>query len=181
MAHAVLLRPMALADLSAVLDIQRACYSGDFLEDATILPQRLHSPGNLSCVATRGGVVCAYLAAYRSRPGKLTPLNGGFDTVAQPDTLYLHDLAVAPQAAGQGLAQQLVSYLWARAAEEQLCYSALVSVHGSQVFWERLGYRVQARTPRRSSRTWRPTARAPATWPKPWGKPFQPRELGSGF
>ena len=88
--------------------------------------------------------MCAYLAAYRSRPGKLTPLNGGFDTVAQPDTLYLHDLAVAPQAAGQGLAQRLVSHLWARAAEERLSHSALVSVQGSQPFWERLGYRVQA-------------------------------------
>ena len=56
----------------------------------------------------------------------------------------LHDLAVAPQAAGQGLAQRLVSHLWARAAEERLSHSALVSVQGSQPFWERLGYRVQA-------------------------------------
>ena len=96
----MLLRPMALADLPAVLDVQRACYPGGFLEDAATFTQRLQSPGNLSCVAMQDGVVCAYLAAYRSRPGKLTPLNGGFDTVAQPDTLYLHDLAVAP-AAGQ--------------------------------------------------------------------------------
>ena len=139
----MLLRPMALADLPAVLDVQRACYPGDFLEDAATFTQRLQSPGNLSCVAMQDGVVCAYLAAYRSRPGKLTPLNGGFDTVAQPDTLYLHDLAVAPQAAGQGLAQRLVGHLWAHAAEERLQHSALVSVQGSQPFWERLGYRVQ--------------------------------------
>ena len=140
----VLLRPMALADLPAVLDVQRACYPGDFLEDAATFTQRLHSPGSLSCVATRGGVVCAYLAAYRSRPGKLTPLNGGFSTVTQPDTLYLHDLAVAPQAAGQGLAQRLVQHLWAQGCSEGLVFSALVSVQGSQPFWERLGYRVQA-------------------------------------
>ena len=139
----VLLRPMALADLPAVLDVQRACYPGDFLEDAATFTQRLQSPANLSCVATQGGVVCAYLAAYRSRPGKVTPLNGGFDTVAQPDTLYLHDLAVAPQAAGQGLAQRLVKHLWAQGRSEGLVVSALVSVQGSQVFWERLGYRVQ--------------------------------------
>ena len=140
----MLLRPMALADLPAVLDVQRACYPGDFLEDAATFTQRLQSPGNLSCVATQDGVVCAYLAAYRSRPGKLTPLNGGFDTVAQPDTLYLHDLAVAPQAAGQGLAQRLVSHLWARAAEERLQHSALVSVQGSQLYWERQGYKAES-------------------------------------
>lgn len=139
----VLLRPMALADLPAVLDIQRLCYGEGFLESAAILTQRLQSLGNLSCVAERGGVVCAYLAAYRSRPGKLTPLNGGFDTVAQPHTLYLHDLAVAPQAAGQGLAQRLVEHLWIQGRSEGLVYSALVSVQGSQVFWERMGYRMQ--------------------------------------
>ena len=144
MPHAVLLRPMALADLPALLDIQRLCYGEGFLESAAILTQRLHSPGKLSCVAARGGVVCAYLAAYRSRPGKVTPLNGGFDTVAQPDTLYLHDLAVAPQAAGQGLAQRLVEHLWAQGRSEGLVVSALVSVQGSQVFWQRLGYGVQA-------------------------------------
>ena len=140
----VLLRPMAAPDLPTVLDIQRACYGEGFLEEAATLHQRLQGPGKLSCVAERSGVVCAYLAAYRSRPGKLTPLHGDFDTVVQPDTLYLHDLAVAPQALGQGLAQRLVSHLWARAAEEGLRYSALVSVQGSQVFWERLGYRAQA-------------------------------------
>ena len=144
MPHAALLRPMVLADLPAVLDVQRACYPGDFQESAATFTQRLQSPANLSCVAVRGGVVCAYLAAYRSRPGKLTPLNGGFGTVAQPDTLYLHDLAVAPLAAGQGLAQRRVGHLWAHAAGEGLQHSALVSVQGSQPFWERLGYRVQA-------------------------------------
>ena len=140
----LLLRAMALADVSAVLNIQRACYPGDFLESAEVITQRLHSPGNLSGVAERGGVVCAYLAAYRSRPGKLTPLHGGFDTVAQPDTVYLHDMAVAPAAKGQGLAQRLVEHLWAQGRSEGLVCSALVSVQGSQPFWERLGYRVQA-------------------------------------
>ena len=134
---------MALADLPALLDIQRACYPGGFLESAATFTQRLQSPGNLSCAAEKGGVVCAYLAAYRSRRGKVTPLDGGFDTVAQADTLYLHDLAVAPHATGQGLAQRLVAHLWARAADEGLVASALVSVQGSQPFWERLGYRVQ--------------------------------------
>ena len=44
----------------------------------------------------------------------------------------------------QGLAQRLVGHLWAHAAGERLQHSALVSVQGSQPFWERLGYRVQA-------------------------------------
>ena len=139
-----MIRALALQDLPALLAVQRACYGDGYIEGAEVFARRLASPANCSLAVERAGRLVGYLAAYRSRLGKLTPLNGGFDTVAQPDTLYLHDLAVAPQAAGQGLAQRLVSHLWARAAEERLSHSALVSVQGSQPFWERLGYRVQA-------------------------------------
>ncbi len=137
-------RPMALPDLGAVLDIQRACYGEDFLEGADVITRRITSSVGLSCVAERGGRVCAYLAAYRSHPGKLTPLHGDFETAPEPDTLYLHDLAVHPEASGLGLAQALVRHLWAHGAALGLAGSALVSVQGSQDFWARLGYRVQA-------------------------------------
>lgn len=132
---------MTLSDLPAVLDIQRACYGEGFLEGADVIAQRLRSPANLSCVAAgAGATVFAYLAAYRSRPGKLTPLHGDFEAVAQPDTLYLHDMAVVPSAKGQGLAQLLVEHLWALGRSEGLACTALVSVQGSQAFWARLGY-----------------------------------------
>jgi ribosomal protein S18 acetylase RimI-like enzyme len=87
--------------------------------------------------------VCAYLAAYRSVRGKVTPLHGDFETVAQPDTLYLHDMAVWPQCAGQGLARALLQPLWNRARSGGLRHTALVSVQGSQAYWERHGYTVQ--------------------------------------
>ena len=137
-------RPMRLADLDAVLGIQRACYGEGFLEGADVIARRIASRVGLSCVAERAGRVCAYLAAYRTQPGKLTALHGDFDATAQPDTLYLHDLAVHPQATGQGLAQTLVRHLWAQGAALGLAGSALVSVQGSQDFWARLGYQVHA-------------------------------------
>lgn len=147
MNNTIRLRPMALADLSAVLGIQRACYGEGFLESADVMAQRLRSPANLSCVAVGAdGDVCAYLAAYRSRLGKLTPLHGDFEAIDLPDTLYLHDMAVAPAAKGQGLAQQLVAHLWALGRTEGLAHTALVSVQGSQAFWARLGYQVGALT-----------------------------------
>lgn len=143
-----LVRPMALPDLDAVLDIQRACYGESFLEGADVITRRITSRVGLSCVAEREGRVCAYLAAYRTQPGKLTPLHGDFEATSEPsswpDTLYLHDLAVHPQAAGLGLAQALVRHLWAQGVALGLAGSALVSVQGSQDFWARLGYQVQA-------------------------------------
>lgn len=68
---------------------------------------------------------------------------GDFDVVAQPDTLYLHDMAVLPALAGRALARALLQALWVQARERGLRFSALVSVQGSQAYWQRQGYAVQ--------------------------------------
>jgi GNAT superfamily N-acetyltransferase len=105
-------------------------------------------PVNCSLALLRDGTLCAYLAAYQSVQGKVTPLHGHFELPAgtAPDTLYLHDMAVLPGMAGQGLAQRLLQPLWQQAATQGLRYSALVSVQGSQGYWQRHGYGVQTLT-----------------------------------
>lgn len=139
----VVVRPLALSDLADLLAVQLACYGEGFVESGDVFARRLASPANCSLVLERGGVVCAYLAAYRSVRGKVTPLHGDFEAVAQPDTLYLHDMAVLPARAGQGLARALLQPLWAQAVAQGMRHSALVSVQGSQAYWERQGYAQQ--------------------------------------
>lgn len=139
----VVVRPLALSDLADLLAVQLACYGEGFVESGDVFARRLASPANCSLVLERGGEVCAYLAAYRSVRGKVTPLHGDFEAVAQPDTLYLHDMAVLPAHAGQGLAGELLQPLWAQAASQGMRHSALVSVQGSQAYWERHGYVLQ--------------------------------------
>ena len=143
-----MIRPLTLADLPALLAVQQACYGAGFVESAEVFARRLASPANCSLVAVRdSGELMAYLAAYHSVRGKVTPLQGDFEAVAPPgapDTLYLHDMAVLPQCAGRGLARALLAPLWAQAAARGLRHSALVSVQGSQAYWERQGYAVQA-------------------------------------
>lgn len=139
----VVVRPLALSDLADLLSVQLACYGEGFVESRDVFARRLASPANCSLVLEREGVVCAYLAAYRSVLGKVTPLHGDFEGVPHADTLYLHDLAVVPANAGQGLARALLQPLWAQAAAQGLRHSALVSVQGSQAYWERQGYALQ--------------------------------------
>ena len=136
-------RPLGLSDLPALLAVQLACYGEGFVESGEVFARRLTNPANCSLVLEQDGRVCAYLAAYRSVRGKVTPLHGDFETVAQPDTLYLHDMAVWPQCAGQGLARALLQPLWNQARSGGLRHTALVSVQGSQAYWERHGYTVQ--------------------------------------
>ncbi|MBY0408870.1 MAG: GNAT family N-acetyltransferase [Burkholderiaceae bacterium] len=142
-------RALVAADLPGLLAVQLACYGAGFVESAEVFARRLASAINCSLVLERDGVVCAYLAAYRSWRGKVTPLHGDFgpnerDGLIAPDTLYLHDLAVLPSCAGQGLSQTLLQPLWAEASERGLRHSALVSVQGSQAYWARQGYAEQA-------------------------------------
>ena len=86
----------------------------------------------------------AYLAAYWSNPGKITPLDGDFSAPAPgPHVLYLHDMSVLPELSGQGVARHLVQHLFAAARQRGVQQAALVSVQGSQTYWERQGFSVK--------------------------------------
>lgn len=131
---------MQVADLPAVMAIQAACYGLELLEPEAVLRARLERADDTCWVAERGGQVCAYLAAYRSALGAVTPLHAVFRPAPVPDTLYLHDLAVDPAHHGKGVGQRLVDALLLKAAREGLGWSALVAVRGAAAFWERLGF-----------------------------------------
>ena len=60
--------------------------------------------------------------------------------------LYLHDMAVSEAAAGQGLARRMVQILKAQARARGVQRTALVSVQGSRLYWERQGYAVESVT-----------------------------------
>ena len=131
---------MAASDLDAVLAVQAACYPPAMREAADVVLARLAASPDTVRVARDARGVCGYLFAYPSHLGKVTPLGGLFDVAPAADTLYLHDLAVAPRAAGQGVARRLVGAMLAAAAARGCSHSALVSVQGSRPFWESLGY-----------------------------------------
>lgn len=134
------IRALTPADLQGLAQVQRACYGAGYIESAAVFARRLASTGNCSLVAQEDGRIVAYLAAYRSVLGKVTPLHGDFEASPAPDTLYLHDLAVLPAHAGQGLAAALLASLWQQARAQGLRHSALVAVQGAQGYWARHGY-----------------------------------------
>lgn len=136
-------RLLAPADLPGLLAVQRACYGDGLLESAAVYARRLAGSANASLVIARDGQVLAYLAAYRSQLGKVTPLHGDFEPAVTPDAIYLHDMAVLPVCAGQGLAHALLATLRAQAVAAGLRHGALVSVQGSQGYWQRQGFAVQ--------------------------------------
>jgi predicted N-acetyltransferase YhbS len=135
------IRTMREADLHAVLAVQAACYPPAMQEAAEVVLARLRTAPGTVLVACDAERVCAYVFAYPSRLGAVTPLGAGFEPAPAADTLYIHDLAVAPRALGQGLARRLVAALLD--ANQALPWSALVAVQDSRRFWEGQGFAVQ--------------------------------------
>jgi predicted N-acetyltransferase YhbS len=131
---------MQVRDIPAVMSIQEESYSAEVLESEAVIRDRLAACPQLAWVAEDDEGVCAYLFAYRSRVGKVTPLDGMFQPHAEADCLYLHDLAVSRRANGRGIGPALVRKNLEQARTHQLRYSALVSVQESEAFWSRLGY-----------------------------------------
>ena len=139
--HVLTIRPIQPDDLDAVLRVQAACYPPAMQEAAGVVLDRMRIAGATCVVAEDEGGVCGYLFAYPSRMGKATPLGAGFFPAPDADTLYLHDLALAPRANGRGLARRLVNHLLDQARQTGMAWLALVSVQDTAGFWGALGYR----------------------------------------
>ncbi|HCJ29967.1 MAG TPA: histone acetyltransferase [Pseudomonas sp.] len=131
---------MQARDIPAVMSIQQESYAAEVLEDEAVIRTRLAACPQLAWVAEDAIGVCAYLFAYHSRVGKVTPLDGEFQHHAEANCLYLHDLAVSRRASGRGIGPALVRKNLEQARTQKLRYSALVSVQESEAFWSRLGY-----------------------------------------
>lgn len=134
------LRHVAEADLDAVMRVQALCYPPAMQEPRAVVLSRIRAAGGTSLVACGADGVCAYVFAYPSTLGAVTRLDSQFHVAAQPDTLYVHDLAVSPPALGRGLARALVARLLDAGRARGLAHSALVAVQDSEAFWTGLGY-----------------------------------------
>ena len=135
------IRPMQAQDVPAMLAVQAQCYEPAMNEPCEVLLARFAACPDTAWVALDAhGQVGAYLVAYRSCLGKVTPLGHAFAHAPQPDVLYLHDLAIGTALRGQGVAQQLVGHARQQARHEGLRGLALVSVNGTVAFWQRLAF-----------------------------------------
>ncbi len=134
---------MAAADIEAVCAIQQAAYVPGMVEAQDILRGRLANCADTCWIAEDGYGLCAYLFAYRSRRGSVSPLGYAYAHAPDADSLYLHDLAVSQRVGGQGVGALLVRHALQQALAYGLRHSSLVSVQESLVFWSRFGYQAQ--------------------------------------
>ena len=136
-------RQMAQADLPAVFALSKQIHEA-YPERPDIARERLALAPQWCRVLAAGEDLCGYLLAHpwrRGAPPALDSLIGALPD--DPDCLYIHDLAIAPQRRGKGDAAVLLASL-KREAFADFPVIALISTGPATGFWQRQGFAPRA-------------------------------------
>lgn len=135
--------PLHQRNIDDVLRIQRAAYAENYLEDAESFIAKIDASPTTSCAAWNGDDMVAYLIALPLSAHSGIDLNEAdvpAVSVSHATMMYIHDLAVHPDARGRGLAGHLLQWLADRVIDSSISEWRLVSVQGSQDFWAKHGF-----------------------------------------
>lgn len=142
------IRPALSGDLDAILQIQARCYTAIVPESPRSMGAKLAAAPNSCFVAgPAGGPPVAYLLAlpwHFDDPPHLDAQT--CQAPADADTLYLHDLAVAPEARGSGAAGALVDAFMTALSASGIGRASLIAIQGSAGWWARHGFEPVATT-----------------------------------
>ncbi len=143
------IRLMRREDIDDVLTIQAACYTAIVPESRASLLAKLDASPSTCFVAEHIAGAQQGMAGYLfampwrlSTPPQLDAPNCILP--AHPDCLYLHDLAVAPNARKTGAGQALVAVFMERLSTLPLQHASLISIQASAPYWQRHGFRIVA-------------------------------------
>jgi GNAT superfamily N-acetyltransferase len=132
---------MRPADIDAVVEVARLSFP-DHFEDRACFQNRLALyPRGCFVLADGDAPAKGYLIAYPWRADSAPPLNTVIEGLpADPELIYLHDLALHPQARGGGVTGAVVERLAEQAAGDGWPAIALVAVNDAVGFWSRHGF-----------------------------------------
>jgi GNAT superfamily N-acetyltransferase len=132
---------MVEADLADVMAVAERVHP-EHPEDAAVFEERL------ALFAAGCAVLADDVRLYGYRLGHpwILAEPPGLNTLlarlpATPDTLFLHDLALLPEARGEGHAREIVEETLALARASDLGCVSLIALGGSRAFWAVMGFR----------------------------------------
>lgn len=134
-------RAMTERDLDGVVAVARVAFP-DHFEDRDCFAERLALyPLGCRVLADDRDRVVGYGIAYPWVAGSMPPLNARIGALPDAATLiYLHDLALSPNARGSGATGGFVAWLVDHARDAGWPRIALVAVNDAAPFWARQGF-----------------------------------------
>jgi GNAT superfamily N-acetyltransferase len=136
-------RPMTAGDLDGVVEVAAIGFP-DHFEGRDCFENRLGlNPSGCFVLSAEGGPVRGYMVAYPWRREAAPALNTLIDALPEDaEVMYLHDLALHPEARGGGHARPVVEALADQARAQGWRELALVAVNDAAPFWGRHGFNV---------------------------------------
>lgn len=135
------IRNIQARDAAAIQHIQAACYPAELQESIEALQAKSQLSPASCWIAMQQHSAIGYLFSHPWQ-GQLPPALDHVLTSLpdRADALFLHDLAILPQARGLGVAQALLEQAnrWARS--NGLRTASLVAVRNSHAFWKKKGF-----------------------------------------
>lgn len=131
---------LSAADVPQLMLVQQNCYSEDLVESAGVMSQRIAAFGQSCWGYFIDQQMAAYLLAYPSVLGRITPLAAAFPVYPDANCLYLHDMAVSSHFRGQSLAPKLLHHAITELKKMGLQALALVAVQGAEAYWAKQGF-----------------------------------------
>ncbi len=136
-------QPLHQRNIDDVLRLQKTAYADDFLEDTESFIAKLNASDDTSWAAWRDSIMIGYLIAVPMTTDEGLDFNTSqISRVSMADArvVYIHDVAVDPGARGLGVADLMLGRLEGAVAGSAVSEWHLVSVQGSQGFWEKRGF-----------------------------------------
>jgi GNAT superfamily N-acetyltransferase len=135
-------RPMREEDLPAVVAIADAVHPAFPERIEVFAEKRALWPSGCLVLAGRDGSLAGYAVSHPWHARRPAPLDTPLGALPSPEgPRWIHDVALLPQARGQGAAAEPVRRILDDADAAGAPETALVAVYGSEVFWERFGFR----------------------------------------
>lgn len=134
-------RAMTERDLDGVVAVARVAFPDHFEECACFAERLALYPAGCRVLEDGADRVLGYGIAYpwvRDAMPPLGALIGALPVAAE--LIYLHDLAVSPDARGTGAASDYVAWLVDHARAAGWAQIALVAVNDAAAFWQRRGF-----------------------------------------
>ena len=141
-------QPLHQRNIDDILRIQKAAYGEMYLEDADSFIAKIIASPATSFAAWNDSLMIGYLIAVPLQSDDGLHLNTS-DVPTVPlenaTVMYIHDVAVHPEARGDGVAQLLLQHLEDAVSGTSISQWLLVSVQGSHDFWVKQGFAVSPR------------------------------------
>lgn len=111
----------------------------DLPERAEVLAEKMRLYPDGCRVLAAGNEIAGYGLAHPWMQQQIPPLDCFLERPEDVDCLYVHDVAVLPDHRG-GVARAYVAEIEQLARSSGITRLALVSVYGTRLLWERLGF-----------------------------------------